>query len=89
VGALDAGFGFLAVAMAPTPELAALTDEQVDAVRRAIAPWEAERTYFNFTEREADGRELYGELTYRRLREIKARYDADKLLFAAHQIRPA
>jgi hypothetical protein len=30
-----------------------------------------------------------GELTYRRLREVKARYDADELFFAAHPIRPA
>jgi hypothetical protein len=59
VGALDAGFAFFAVGIVPTPELAALTEEHLRAVRRAIAPWEAERTYFNFTERQADGRELW------------------------------
>jgi FAD/FMN-containing dehydrogenase len=86
VGALDAGFAFYALGMAPTPEMAAVTEEHVQAVRRAIAPWEAVRTYFNFTERRADGRELWGELTYRRLRDLKARYDADELFFAAHRI---
>jgi hypothetical protein len=75
--------------MAPTPEIAAVTEEHVEAVRNAIAPWEAERTYFNFTERRADGRELWGELTYRRLQELKARYDRDELLVPAHRIRPA
>jgi hypothetical protein len=89
VGALQAGFAFFAVGMAPTPELAVVTEEHVQAVLRAIAPWEAERTYFNFTERRADGRTLWGELTYRRLRELKARYDAAELFFAAHPIRPA
>ncbi len=89
VGALDAGFAFYAVGMAPTPDLAAVTEEHVRGIRRTIAPWEAARTYFNFTERDADGRELYGELTHRRLRDIKARHDADELFFAAHQIRPA
>ena len=89
VGALDAGFALHVIGMAPTPEMAAAAHEQFAVVRRALAPWQAERTYFNFTERRADGRELYGELTHRRLRELKARYDADELLFAAHPIRPA
>jgi FAD/FMN-containing dehydrogenase len=89
VGALDAGFAFYALGIAPNPELAAVSEADVDTVRRAIAPWEAERTYFNFTERDAGGQELYGELTHRRLRDVKRRYDPDELLFAAHRIQPA
>ena len=89
VGALDAGFAFYALGIAPTPEVAAVSEEHVHEVRGAIAPWEAERTYFNFTEREAGGRELYGELTHGRLREVKRRYDPEELLFAAHRIQPA
>ena len=89
VGALDAAFAAHLIGIVPAPELIPATDEQFGVVRRALAPWEAERTYFNFTERRAGGRELWGELTFRRLRELKARYDADELFFAAHQLRPA
>ncbi|MDQ3822971.1 MAG: FAD-binding oxidoreductase [Actinomycetota bacterium] len=89
VGALDAGFAVHTIGLAPTPEMVAVSQEQFRGVRAVLAPWQTERTYFNFTERRTEGRELYGELTYRRLREVKARYDPDELLFAAHPIRPA
>jgi hypothetical protein len=89
VGGLDAGFALYAVGAAPTPETQAAVERQIERVRAALAPWTSERTYFNFTERRADGRELYGELTHRRLREVKRRYDPDELLVGAHPIRPA
>jgi FAD/FMN-containing dehydrogenase len=60
-----------------------------DNVHETLVPWEADRTYFNFTERRADGRTLFGELTHRRLRDVKARYDAGELFRPTHPIRPA
>lgn len=59
VGALDAGFAMFAVGMAIDAEVAVATEAHVRVVHEALAPWEAERTYFNFTERRADGRTLW------------------------------
>ena len=78
-----------AVGIAINAEVAAATEAHVRVVHEALAPWEAERTYFNFTERRADGRTLWGELTYRRLRDVKARYDAGNLFRSNHPIEPA
>ena len=89
VGALDAGFAFYALGVAPTPELREASEREVERVRAAIAPWEAERTYFNFTERRENGRTLWGELTYRRLRDLKALYDPAALFQATHSLQPA
>ena len=58
-------------------------------VRRALAPWLSGRTYFNFTERQSGGAELFGTETHRRLREIKTEYDPDELLRVAHPVTPA
>lgn len=38
-----------AVGMALTPEMGAAVDAHIHRVRAALARWEADRTYFNFT----------------------------------------
>ena len=85
-GAVDAAFGVYAVGMAPDAAAKALVLEHVAGVHAALAPWASERTYFNFTERRADGRSVYGELAHRRLREIRDRYDRDRMIAVAHGV---
>lgn len=89
VGTLDGAFAMFAVGMALTPEMTAAVHAHVRRVRTALARWEADRTYFNFTERSVDGGDLYPAETHRRLREVKALYDADELFEAVHPITPA
>jgi FAD binding domain len=86
VGALDAPFGLYAVGMAPHAAAKAVVLDQVARVHAALAPWASERTFLNFTERRADGRSVYGELAHRRLREIRERYDPDRMIAVAHGV---
>jgi FAD/FMN-containing dehydrogenase len=89
VGTLDGAFALYAVGMALNPEMAAAIDGHIRHVRAALARWEAERTYFNFTERSVEGDGLFAPDTHRRLRAIKALYDPEELFRAVHPISPA
>src|SRR5581483_7170692 len=51
LASLDAAFALFAVGIAPTPEAKAAVEQHVDAVRAALARWEAGRGYMNFVER--------------------------------------
>jgi hypothetical protein len=86
VGSIDAGYVMFAVGMAMTPELGTAVAEAVDRAKAALEPWEAERSYFNFAERPVDAARLYSPVTYRRLRRVRAAYDAGELFIANHPI---
>jgi len=58
-------------------------------MKEALAPWESERTYFNFAEQPVPVERLYRDETYRRLRRIRAAYDPGSLFVANHAIPPA
>ena len=88
VGSIDAAYVMFAAGLAPTPEIASAVGEAVDRAKAALAPWESERTYFNFSERPTDAARLYPAQTYRRLRRIKAVYDPGELFLANHPIAP-
>jgi UDP-N-acetylenolpyruvoylglucosamine reductase len=88
VGAIDAAYAMYTVGMTPTPELAPVVEEQVSAVKDALAPWDADRMYLNFSERPIDARRLYaGDYTYRRLQAVKAAFDPTDLFQSTHPIR--
>ena len=91
VGTLDASYVMFAVGMAPNPEIAAAVHEAVDLVKAGLGPWESERTYFNFAERQVGGARLYPlkTYTYQRLRKIRAAHDAGELFVSNHPIPPA
>ncbi len=69
--------------------MGAAVEAHVHRVRGALARWEADRTYFNHTERSVDGDGLFPPDTHRRLSEIKALYDSEELAQATHSISPA
>ena len=87
--ALDGAYALYAVGMAPTPGAAAAVHDHVDGLLEAMAPWTAERTYFNFTERAVGDDELHDAGTVARLRAVKAAVDPDELFRVVHPIRPA
>jgi len=89
VGSVDYPFAVFAVGFAPTPEIGQAVEQAVDRTRDALSSWESTRTYFNFAERRVDADRLYPAETYRRLRRVKAEYDAGELFVANHPIPPA
>jgi FAD/FMN-containing dehydrogenase len=89
VGALEAGYVMFAAGLAMTPAIGTAVGAAVDRAKAALAPWESQRTYFNFAERPVDAVRLYPDATYRRLRRIKAAYDPGRLFVANHPIAPA
>ena len=91
VGTLDAGYVMFAVGMAPNPGIAAAVHEAVDLVKARLAPWESERTYFNFSERQVGGARLYPRktYTYQRLRKLRAAHDPGEMFVSNHPIPPA
>ena len=88
VGSFDAQFALYAIGVAMTPELGAAVDAHVHHVRAMLAPWQAERTYFNFTERRADAGELFSPATTAQLSRIRAAYDPDERFRVTHPVRP-
>jgi FAD/FMN-containing dehydrogenase len=86
---LDAKFAMFAVGMTPTPESQTAVDLHVDAVKKALAPWDAGRTYLNFAERHSSGESIWGPDAYARLRRVKARWDAQDILRSNHPVMPA
>ena len=89
VGTLDAGFAMFGVGLALDPEIKKAIEAYAATVKAALAPWAADRGYFNFADRPQDGEGLYPAETYRRLAEIKADVDPEELFRATHPIRPA
>jgi FAD/FMN-containing dehydrogenase len=69
-------------------ESGAVTRQYLDAVERAALPY-ACGYYPNFVEDESDASVFFDPETWQRLREVKARYDADDLFKGNHHIPPA
>ena len=86
---LDGAYALYAVGMAPTPQAVDAVHAHTEGLLHALAPWTAERTYFNFTERRVDQRELHDADTLARLRAVKAEVDPDELFRVVHPVRPA
>jgi FAD/FMN-containing dehydrogenase len=87
--ALDGAFAVFAVGMAPTPEAGAEARERIGLVLDELAPWTAERTYFNFTERAVAAEEIHDADTLGRLRELKADLDPRGIFRVVHPVSPA
>jgi UDP-N-acetylenolpyruvoylglucosamine reductase len=89
LAAFDAPFVVFAVGMTPTPEMAGAVEASIHALREALSPWEAEHTYMNFAEGRRSEASLFSEHAYRRLRRIKAAYDAADVIRSNHPITPS
>ncbi len=89
LAAFDAPYVMFAVGMTPTPGLGAAVGASIDALREALSPWEAEHTYMNFAEGRRSEASLFSQHAYRRLRRIKAAYDAADVIRSNHPITPS
>jgi Berberine and berberine like len=88
-GTLDGAFALFGVGMALDPQMKEAVKAHAAVLKTALAPWAAERGYFNFADRPQEGEALFAAETYRRLAEIKAAVDSEELFRATHPIRPA
>jgi FAD binding domain-containing protein len=86
--AIAAPYLLFATGPAMTPEMMAAVTQRVDDAQDALAPWDGGR-FPTFTERPVDPQRMFTDGAYRRLREIKARYDSGNMIQANHEIRPA
>lgn len=88
LAAVEAPYALFAVGMAPNPEMKQGVVKRLDRLQAALAPWDAGR-FLNFTERPTDTVRMFPDETYRRLREVKSKYDPDNVIQANHEIPPA
>ena len=88
VATLDGSFVLLCVALAVTPELAALGHAHATRGVTALAPWHNGRRYLNFNETRVDTSQGYAPEDWERLRRVRASVDPDGLLVPNHPIEP-
>jgi hypothetical protein len=89
LASIDAPFAVFAVGVAADEATKASVVEHIDAVRGALGPWDAGRSYLNFAGRRTDPRRLFTEQAFHRLRRVKAHYDPAGLIRANHPIPAA
>ena len=89
LASIDAQYGLYAVGMTPVPDLVAPVMGQIEAVKRALAPWTAPRMYLNFAETQGPAAPFWTEQAYQRLRRIKADVDPGDVIRSNHPIPPA
>lgn len=85
---IDAKYLMFAGGFTPTPELAAVVRAQARAVKDALTPWHADYDYYNFVETPAGARRVLPPASYRRLQQIKARYDPGQVIISTHPVWP-
>ena len=86
---IDANYLLTAVGAMPAPGLAAAVRAQVRAVKDALGPWHAGYDYYNFEETPAPASAVLPPASYRRLQQITAAPDPDRVIISAHPAWPA
>ena len=89
LASIDAAYMGFAVGIPVDAEVDAAIEAQLDLVHERLAPWTASQMYLNFRERSKGSAEFFSPEAYRRLRAVKARYDAADVIRGNHQIRPS
>jgi hypothetical protein len=88
LASLDGEFALFAVGIPMDPEVASAIVDRVDALTSTLAPWTA-GSYLNFAERPGAIEDAFDAETYRRLVDVKTRYDETNVFRANHQVEPA
>lgn len=86
--ALDASYALFAVGVAMNDAMKQTVVQRLERLQAALAPWAA-GSLLNFAERPLDPAGMFTDEAYRRLREVKSKYDPDNLIQANHEIPPA
>lgn len=77
LASLDAEYALFGVGAVMAPDAKRAIDAHLDAAIEKLGPWTAACKFPNFAERPGDTGDCFGGETYRRLRELKGRYDPD------------
>jgi len=86
VSHFDAEFLLFGVGITPGPEAHAAVLADVARLVAAMTPWDAGSMYMNFSEVDLNKGKRWSDQAYRRLRRIKARYDAGDVIRANHPV---
>ncbi|MBI5104404.1 MAG: FAD-binding oxidoreductase [Solirubrobacterales bacterium] len=89
LGALDAGFLLFGVGAVMDPALGEAVEARLTQLFEATAAWDAGKVYTNFVERPVDTAAVFDEVTYARLRAVKAQVDPGDVFRANLPIAPA
>jgi FAD/FMN-containing dehydrogenase len=85
---IDGAYIMFAIGIPAGPEAAAQLATDISAIVESLGPWSRGRSYLNFAQFPSDETwTMFGEDAYRRLQEVKARYDASGTARADHPIR--
>lgn len=87
LSSLQGRFAAYMVGMVTGPEAAAAIERHIATTQDGLAPWSTGGAYLNFTESPVDAGQAFGTTTVRRLRDIAAAIDPDRLLAPNHQVR--
>jgi FAD/FMN-containing dehydrogenase len=82
-------FALFAVGIPMDADADAAIRAYLDGLTAALDPWDAGRRYLNFTERPADAREFFPEMTLARLQAVKIAYDPAGVFLANHPVTAA
>jgi FAD binding domain len=88
LAAVGVPYMLFAVGTVMDPRMKEAVMQRLDQVQAALAPWDAGRL-LGFADRPVDVERLFPAEVYRRLREVKAKYDPKDLIQSNHEIPPA
>jgi FAD/FMN-containing dehydrogenase len=88
LASLDGAYLAFGVGIAMTPEMAEAVEAHLDRVHETLASWKSRQMFMNFRERATGSGEFYRPEVYRRLMDVKARYDASELMRSNHPVPP-
>ena len=71
---------------APTPNLTAPIEEQIEAVKHSLAPWTTRYMHLNFADSRRSPGSFWTEAAYRRLQQIKTAVDPRDRILASHPV---
>lgn len=86
---IDAPYAMFAVGIAPTAHAERAVRAYLSHLEAGLAPWAASSMYMNFAETRRDPASVWSEHGYRRLCQIKERFDPDDVIRSNHPIPPA
>jgi FAD/FMN-containing dehydrogenase len=87
--AIDARFLMYCNGMTPTPELTDVVRASARALKDALAPWHADYDFYNLRESAGPASAVLSAEAYRRLQEIKAKYDPEQAIISVHPVWPS
>jgi hypothetical protein len=86
VNHLPGRFLLYAVGITPTPDAIRGVEEHIEALRDALAPWQADRDYLNFREIAVPAPRFYDQRTIDRLLVVRTEHDPDGIIHSNHPV---